>query len=100
VKSRCACWLFAPLVLLAISHPAVSAVGPTSTLYIINYGEFSGGTVTGLDLVQGVTLSSYPTAYRLGMEFDTTIVPEPSSVVLLTLGAAVWLLLRRRIGWH
>jgi hypothetical protein len=55
-------------LVLAISRPAVSAVGPTSTLYIMNYGEFSGGTVTGLDLVQGVTLSSFPTAYPLDID--------------------------------
>jgi MYXO-CTERM domain-containing protein len=38
------------------------ASGPTSTLYLMNYGEFSSGTVVGLDLIQGVTENSYATA--------------------------------------
>lgn len=37
------------------------AVGPTSTLYVMNYGEFSGGTVVGMDLFQGAGEVSYPT---------------------------------------
>jgi len=37
------------------------AAGPTSTLYVMNYGEFGGGTVVGLDLFQGLSFSSYPT---------------------------------------
>ena len=44
------------------------AVGPTSTLYVTNYGEFSGGTVTGLDLIQGAGVTSYPTADLLGID--------------------------------
>ena len=48
-------------VLALWSHPALAAIGPTSTLYITNYGEFSSGTICGLDLVQGVTINSYPT---------------------------------------
>jgi len=35
------------------------AVGPTSTLYVMNYGEF--GTSVGLDLFQGASETSYPT---------------------------------------
>src|SRR5712675_1106882 len=43
------------------SISAVAAVGPTSTLYLMNYGEFGGGTVVGLDLIQGNTVNSFPT---------------------------------------
>src|SRR5438067_1652267 len=41
------------------------AVGPTSTLYAMNYGEFSGGNVVGLDLIQGVTESSFATGNNI-----------------------------------
>lgn len=43
------------------------AFGPTSVLYIVNYGEF--GSSTGLDLVQGATVNSYNT----GNVVDTCI---------------------------
>ena len=39
----------------------LAAAGPTSTLYVMNYGEFGGGTVVGLDLFQGLSESSFPT---------------------------------------
>jgi len=52
-------WLF--LVLMACASDPALAVGPTSTLYVMNYGEFGGGTVVGLDLFQGATETSYPT---------------------------------------
>src|ERR1051326_8709104 len=55
-------WLF--LVLMACASVPALAVGPTSTLYVMNYGEFSGGTVVGLDLFQGATETSYPTGNR------------------------------------
>jgi hypothetical protein len=44
---------------------ALAALGPTSTLYLMNYGEFSGGTVVGLDVVQGATVTSFPTGNAL-----------------------------------
>jgi len=37
------------------------AIGPASTLYVTNYGEFGGGTIVGLDLFQGASMSSFPT---------------------------------------
>lgn len=45
-----------------------SAAGPISKLYITNYGEFSGGNVTGLDIVQGAGVTSVATAYQLGID--------------------------------
>jgi hypothetical protein len=57
----CGLWLAAGL-----GGPAMAA-GPLSTLYVTNYGELSGGTMTGLDLIQGVTENSYPTSYPLGI---------------------------------
>src|SRR2546429_305246 len=49
------------IALLALwTRPAPAAIGPTSTLYLTNYSEF-GVSVCGLDLVQGVTINSYPT---------------------------------------
>jgi MYXO-CTERM domain-containing protein len=36
-----------------------AAVGPTSTLYVMNYGQF--GSSVGLDLFQGASFSSFPT---------------------------------------
>ncbi len=47
---------------------ALAAVGPTSTLYVTNYGEFAGGTTTGLDLIQGVSENSFSTGYPLGID--------------------------------
>src|SRR2546421_1857505 len=44
-----------------LGWPAAGATGPTSTLYLMNYGEFGGGTVVGLDLIQGNTVNSFPT---------------------------------------
>jgi hypothetical protein len=62
----------APSVVLAMialmAWPALAA-GPTSTLYVMNYGEFGGGSVEGLDLFQGLTESSFPT----GNSTDTCI---------------------------
>jgi hypothetical protein len=45
------------------------AAGPTSTLYLMNYGEFAGGSVSGLDLIQGMSESSFAT----GNSVDTAI---------------------------
>ena len=58
--------LLAAFLLATLAAPAL-AVGPTSTLYITNYLELGDGTVTGLDLVQGVTATSYPTSFQLGL---------------------------------
>src|SRR6266542_6971086 len=44
---------------LVLTASALGATGPTSTLYLTSYGEFGGGTVCGLDLVQGINVSSY-----------------------------------------
>lgn len=52
-----------------LAGSASAAVGPTSTLYLMNYGEFSGGTVMGLDRIQGNTVNSSPT----GNNIDTCI---------------------------
>ncbi len=51
------------LLLGALLTPHSRAAGPTSVLYVMNYGEFSGGTVTGLDLFQGLSQSSFPTGH-------------------------------------
>lgn len=56
--------LLLPIGLASLAGLAPAA-GPTSTLYLTNYGEFSGGNVTGLDLVQGVTESSFATSNQL-----------------------------------
>jgi hypothetical protein len=61
-------FVFVLIARLATPGATVSAAGPTSTLYITNYGEFSGGTVTGLDLVQGLGISSYPTGYQTDID--------------------------------
>src|SRR6266446_7044405 len=52
-----------------LAGSARAATGPTSMLYLMNYGEFSGGTVMGLDRVQGITVNSTPT----GNPVDTCI---------------------------
>ena len=52
---------------LLLACSALGATGPTSTLYLVNYAEFSNGT--GLDLIQGLTESSFPT----GNQVDTCI---------------------------
>jgi hypothetical protein len=44
----------------ALTGTPALAVGPTSILYLINYGEF--GASTGLDLIQGLSESSFATA--------------------------------------
>jgi hypothetical protein len=46
---------------LLLAGPALAATGPTSTLYLMNYGEFGGGTVVGLDRIQGNTFNASPT---------------------------------------
>jgi hypothetical protein len=53
---------------LLLSGSALAS-GPTSTLYVMNYGEFGGGAVSGLDLVQGSNENSFAT----GNSVDTTI---------------------------
>ncbi len=50
------------LTLVVCACADAMAVGPVSTLYVTNYGEFGGGTVVGLDLFQGLSMSSFPTA--------------------------------------
>ncbi len=45
----------------AFASSARAATGPTSMLYLMNFGEFSGGTVMGLDMIQGNTVNSVPT---------------------------------------
>ncbi len=59
--------VFVVSLLVVFMGGQVMAVGPTSTLYVTNYGEFSGGTVTGLDLIQGASESSYPANDLLGI---------------------------------
>jgi hypothetical protein len=49
------------LTLGALLAGSAFAAGPTSTLYLMNYGEFSSGSVVGLDLIQGVSENSYAT---------------------------------------
>lgn len=49
------------IALLSAAQP-VSAAGPVSTLYVMNYGEFGGGSLCGLDLFQGLSVNSFPTA--------------------------------------
>jgi hypothetical protein len=51
--------------LIAVPAEFASAAGPLSTLYVMNYGEFGGGTVVGLDLFQGLSESSYPTGNQV-----------------------------------
>lgn len=41
------------------------ATGPTSTLYVTNYGEFASGNEVGIDRIQGVTESSTTTGSLL-----------------------------------
>src|SRR5450631_2846368 len=50
---------------ILMAGSAQAAIGPTSTLYLMNYGEFSSGSVMGLDLIQGNTVSSFPTGNAL-----------------------------------
>jgi hypothetical protein len=54
----CSCTAVAAFLLFTAN---VLASGTTSPLYLMNYGEFAGGTVVGLDIVQGVNANSYPT---------------------------------------
>jgi hypothetical protein len=51
----------------ALSGSLAWAAGPTSTLYLVNYAEFGGST--GLDLIQGLSESSYVS----GNSVDTCI---------------------------
>lgn len=66
MKSPKACRLLTVLLIAALAAPAL-AVGPTSTLYVMNYQELAGNTVTGLDLIQGPSETSFPTTYALGI---------------------------------
>src|SRR5262245_31454472 len=53
---------FLCLILAIVSAgTSTAAVGPTSTLYLMNYGEFAGGNVVGLDMIQGLSVASVPT---------------------------------------
>ena len=54
---------------LLLSGSAQAATGPTSTLYAVNYGEFGGGSISGLDLIQGTNENSFAT----GNSVDTSI---------------------------
>jgi hypothetical protein len=58
------------LLIASLAAPA-HAAGPTSTLYIMNYGEFGGGTVTGLDRIQG--LSEISTSTGLPLDIDIAV---------------------------
>jgi hypothetical protein len=60
--------LLASAFLISLGGTALAAAGPTSTLYVMNYGEFSGGNITGLDLIQGVSEASFPTSYDLDID--------------------------------
>jgi hypothetical protein len=53
-------FLASAIVLLSIGVSR-AYTGPTSILYLMNYGEYSGGTVVGLDMLQGNTFNSVPT---------------------------------------
>jgi hypothetical protein len=66
-SSLVAASLVAALAAGTLATGALAAPGPTSTLYITNYLELGDGTVTGLDLIQGVTEASYPTTFPLGL---------------------------------
>jgi hypothetical protein len=52
---------FLAFSLAAFLSSSAFGAGPTSTLYLMNYGEFGGGTTVGLDLIQGNTVNSFPT---------------------------------------
>lgn len=56
------CGLAVVLASVAFMPRAAFAVGPVSTLYVMNYGEFGGGLLCGLDLFQGLSETSYPTS--------------------------------------
>lgn len=49
------------MVLGCWGSSALAVTGPTSTLYVTNYGEFGSGTIVGLDRFQGLSLNSSPT---------------------------------------
>jgi len=53
------------IALLGLLGASAFAAGPTSTLYAMNYGEFSGGAVVGLDLIQGLAESSFATGNNI-----------------------------------
>jgi hypothetical protein len=55
------CLLLAMAAVLSLGPSSWAASGPTSTLYITSYGEF--GANTGLDMIQGLSLSSANTGY-------------------------------------
>ncbi|HEV3137428.1 MAG TPA: hypothetical protein VGZ26_05980, partial [Pirellulales bacterium] len=57
--------LLATMLTASSGGIALASAGPTSTLYVMNYGEFSGGNITGLDLIQGASEASFPTSYNL-----------------------------------
>ena len=57
-------WLLASSFIALFAGRAL-AVGPTSTLYVTNYGEFGAGSITGLDLIQGAAEASYSTNYPI-----------------------------------
>ena len=68
ISSFLAAFLLAALAATTLATGALAAPGPTSTLYITNYLELGDGTVTGLDLVQGVNESSFPMSFPLGID--------------------------------
>ena len=55
-------------LLAAFCSQAQAASGPTSTLYIMNYGEFNSGNSTGLDIIVGNTVTSYNTNYLIDID--------------------------------
>lgn len=54
-------------VLVATMAAGAVAAGPMSPLYVSNYLDLAAGTMTGLDLVQGVTEKSYPSTFPLSV---------------------------------
>ena len=51
------------LAALALVAAPAAAVGPTSPLFVMNYGEFGGGTLVGLDRFQGASETSFSTSH-------------------------------------
>lgn len=51
--------------LVALASALALAVGPTGTLYAMNYGEFAAGAEVGLDRIQGASFASSSTGNSL-----------------------------------
>jgi hypothetical protein len=61
------CWLVSSMLVGSLCSGALGA-GPTSKLYVMNYGEFGSGAVTGLDVIQGVGETSISTGQPLDID--------------------------------